>query len=338
MKIKYAKQISALLHLNRRTLIGKREAEIIFNTIDPDDHDIVRVLVKNARTCRDMKAKYRSDSAYRERINAYKLAREQYKKNHDPVWLNNDRKKKREHARKKRASYPNYQKVISARYLATVKGHATRLFNAARRRNITPPLELISKEQIIERILIGFCPITGEAFDLSPTEVGRTNPNHPSIDQIIPGAGYTVGNTQIISWQANRSKHTGTYQDLIEHCYGVIKTYYVSVTQEWVEPCEQRYLIMRARCHDAQRRTRYRAKVARDITFDIDIPSRHILPSDKIYLYFRQVYCPRSGVQFDVDNHHHTLSIDRIDYTKPYSYDNIQVVATWYNIAKGELS
>lgn len=54
--------------------------------------------------------------------------------------------------------------------------------------------------------------------------------------------------------------------------------------------------------------------------------------------------CPRTGVKFDLNPHeqHHrnpySPSLDRIDGSKGYTKDNVQVVCSWYNIAKNEYS
>jgi hypothetical protein len=54
--------------------------------------------------------------------------------------------------------------------------------------------------------------------------------------------------------------------------------------------------------------------------------------------------CPRTGFKFDLSPHteHHrnpfSPSMDRIDGTKGYVKGNIQIVCSWYNIAKNEYS
>jgi len=54
--------------------------------------------------------------------------------------------------------------------------------------------------------------------------------------------------------------------------------------------------------------------------------------------------CPRTGFKFDLNPHtsHHrnpfSPSIDRIDGAKGYAKGNIQIVCSWYNIAKNEYS
>jgi len=54
--------------------------------------------------------------------------------------------------------------------------------------------------------------------------------------------------------------------------------------------------------------------------------------------------CPRTGFKFDLSPHteHHrnpfSPSIDRVDGAKGYIKGNIQIVCSWYNIAKNEYS
>jgi len=56
-----------------------------------------------------------------------------------------------------------------------------------------------------------YCPALGLKLDYSSKEEGFSrNENSPSMDQIIPGEGYTEDNVAIISWRANRIKNDGT--------------------------------------------------------------------------------------------------------------------------------
>lgn len=59
------------------------------------------------------------------------------------------------------------------------------------------------------------CPILG--LELNYLGTGEYSAdNSPSLDQIIPGKGYTKDNIQIISWRANRIKNDGTPEELIK--------------------------------------------------------------------------------------------------------------------------
>lgn len=56
------------------------------------------------------------------------------------------------------------------------------------------------------------CPVLGIPLDYSFGK-GTRGDNSPSIDQKIPGAGYTIDNIVVISWRANRIKNDGTPEE-----------------------------------------------------------------------------------------------------------------------------
>ena len=69
--------------------------------------------------------------------------------------------------------------------------------------------------------------------------------------------------------------------------------------------------------------------------------------SDWIYQKIKNGYCEVTSIEFDLETqvgkNSHTKnpwvpSIDRIDNSKPYSKDNIQVVVFMYNVCKSEFS
>lgn len=64
----------------------------------------------------------------------------------------------------------------------------------------------ITEAEILEKLLAcdGFCPITGDAFSLDTR--GTSNAYTPSLDQIVPGKGYTTENVQIVVWWYNAAK------------------------------------------------------------------------------------------------------------------------------------
>ena len=61
------------------------------------------------------------------------------------------------------------------------------------------------------------CPALGIELNYDGTAEGsgwtRTD-NSPSIDQIVPSAGYIEGNMQILSWRANRIKNDSSPEEL----------------------------------------------------------------------------------------------------------------------------
>lgn len=62
------------------------------------------------------------------------------------------------------------------------------------------------------------CPILGIELNYEGSGNGAgwgaRSDASPSIDQIVPGGGYTVSNMQIISWRANRIKNDATPEEL----------------------------------------------------------------------------------------------------------------------------
>lgn len=59
------------------------------------------------------------------------------------------------------------------------------------------------------------CPILGVKLNYDGTgrEGFSREENSPSLDQIVPGNGYTIDNVHIISWRANRIKNDGTPEE-----------------------------------------------------------------------------------------------------------------------------
>jgi hypothetical protein len=55
------------------------------------------------------------------------------------------------------------------------------------------------------------CPVLGIPLFKS---AGRATDNSPSLDKIIPAAGYVRGNIVVVSLKANRMKSDGTLEDL----------------------------------------------------------------------------------------------------------------------------
>jgi hypothetical protein len=66
----------------------------------------------------------------------------------------------------------------------------------------------ITRMDVYNKLLAcdGFCPITGEPFDFSLVGFNQQNARGPSLDQIIPGKGYTNENTQVVVWWYNAAK------------------------------------------------------------------------------------------------------------------------------------
>lgn len=64
------------------------------------------------------------------------------------------------------------------------------------------------------------CIITG--MELKPNK-GRSGPNSPTLDKIIPSLGYVPGNIIVISRAANMLKSNHSLEDLRMYCFNIIK-------------------------------------------------------------------------------------------------------------------
>ena len=68
------------------------------------------------------------------------------------------------------------------------------------------------------------CPLTGISLSLAHEKrgSGRGGPRRPSLDQIVPGAGYTPGNVRVISSWANKSKGILSDPEHLAFCTAVV--------------------------------------------------------------------------------------------------------------------
>lgn len=103
------------------------------------------------------------------------------------------------------------------KYRETLKGRSVVIWNDAktRARNRQIPFT-ITKEWVIEKLSIGRCAQTGDTFDLTLLNDVK-NMFAPSLDQIIPNAGYTPENTQVVCWWWNAFKNNRTDADAWVH-------------------------------------------------------------------------------------------------------------------------
>lgn len=60
-------------------------------------------------------------------------------------------------------------------------------------------------------IIPELCPVLGIKLERG---VGKSGPNSPSIDRIIPNLGYVKGNIMIISHKANTIKNNSTIKEI----------------------------------------------------------------------------------------------------------------------------
>jgi hypothetical protein len=82
----------------------------------------------------------------------------------------------------------------------------------ARARKYGLPFSIEIKDIVIPSV----CPVLGLPLvfhtERSPNRMAR--PNAPSVDRIIPAAGYVPGNVRVISWRANDIKGNATFEEL----------------------------------------------------------------------------------------------------------------------------
>jgi hypothetical protein len=99
------------------------------------------------------------------------------------------------------------------------RGHA--LVNVAKNRakNFKIPFDL-SVENIQKRIDNGCCEVTGISFDLTTPRAW----NAPSLDQIIPKAGYTMENTRVVLYALNVMANSWGLQKIVEVSNGILRS------------------------------------------------------------------------------------------------------------------
>lgn len=112
-----------------------------------------------------------------------------------------------------RAAYrakPEVQERLNAYRLAYISRPETRalyLYGAVRLRAKKRGLPFdLTLDWVRERVLVGRCSLTGLEFDYAPPPNGwRYNPLGPSVDQITPGAGYTMANCRVVITALNNA-------------------------------------------------------------------------------------------------------------------------------------
>lgn len=65
----------------------------------------------------------------------------------------------------------------------------------------------ITSDFVLEALEQGYCQASGEKFVWEEEAIGRTGAARPSLDQIVPGKGYTPENVQVVTWRYNQLKN-----------------------------------------------------------------------------------------------------------------------------------
>jgi hypothetical protein len=76
----------------------------------------------------------------------------------------------------------------------------------------------------------GLCNFTKLPMSLTHGTAKQHNLNKMSVDRIDNSIGYVKGNVQLISWQANCAKGTGTNEQLIEMAIAIARNYLLEET------------------------------------------------------------------------------------------------------------
>lgn len=100
------------------------------------------------------------------------------------------------------------------------------LYHASLHRANKSGLEFdLTVEDIYEKIIGGYCPKTGFAFEVEDrgSDYSNRSPYAPSIDKIDPSKGYTKDNTQIVCWWYNAAKGRYTDKEVLTLCMNVIR-------------------------------------------------------------------------------------------------------------------
>lgn len=101
-----------------------------------------------------------------------------------------------------------------------LKSRGAALVNAAKYRAAKRGIPFsLTPENIQARIRKGLCELTGIPFDLETPRAW----NAPSIDQIVPGAGYTEGNVRVVLYAVNIMANTWGPQRIVEISSAILK-------------------------------------------------------------------------------------------------------------------
>ncbi len=171
-------------------------------------HDCLRKQQKEYRNDPKVKARiqtqkkeYRIKPEVKERLHAYYAA-----------YRENTENKKR-------------LKTLQATRYKQTHGRALRLLDQARHRAKDKGIPFdLTPEWLEPKIDAGVCKMTGISFDMGKPPKGKAkNPYAPSIDQIIPSAGYTPDNCRLVIWDYNKDKGDGTDRETLRRYKTVLE-------------------------------------------------------------------------------------------------------------------
>jgi len=108
-----------------------------------------------------------------------------------------------------------YAATRTLRNLFVKLQHLKKYFNNARQRAKRDKVPFNLTLQDLIDIAADECPILHTPFVWGPSGLGKgkTRPDSPTLDRILPELGYVKGNVAFLSYRANRIKDNGTMQE-----------------------------------------------------------------------------------------------------------------------------
>lgn len=102
----------------------------------------------------------------------------------------------------------NLKKVVENKKIRRLDTRKSLLESAqSRAKSRGVPIDITFEDIVVP----DYCPILGIKMVKS---TGKSKPNSPTLDRVIPELGYTKGNIQVISRKANMMKSDATYEEL----------------------------------------------------------------------------------------------------------------------------
>jgi hypothetical protein len=132
-------------------------------------------------------------------------------KEYQRAWRTKHQELVRQYSAKYRARHRNElnirQKNKAKMRRETLAGRARRILAQVKYRATRTKVPYsLTAEWVIQKFEQGHCEVTGLPFILEGNGSGPNRPFMPSLDQKVPGLGYTTENTQIVVWIYNAAK------------------------------------------------------------------------------------------------------------------------------------
>lgn len=128
----------------------------------------------------------------------------------------------REHRKDPKAKL--YDRNYRNKYHRTVKGLASKLYSAAKKRSTVSGIEFtLTVGWVEEHLNPMVCEATGLGLSLETIEGQMHTYNRPSIDRKDNNKGYTPDNCQVVSIIYNKAKSDGSHEDVMAMCKALME-------------------------------------------------------------------------------------------------------------------